>query len=876
MRTIKLTILILTLIGLTFPIQAGKLKFEKIRVKAPFDMPVYQVPDFSDCPRFSIDKFGAKPGDKSSITKAIAKAMIKANKIGGGVVVIPAGEWFTGAVHLKSNVELYLEKGATLLFSDEPDDYLPAVHSSWEGVECYNYSPLIYAYNCKNISIAGPGKIKAKMDLWNKWAGRPSGHMNNLKRLYYMAFDNVPVEKRYMINDSAHFRPQLIQINRSSNIKLENFTVRNSPFWTIHLYMAKDVVVRGLDVYAHGHNNDGIDPEMTQNLLVENCVFDQGDDAIAVKSGRAPDGWNLNTPTRNIVFRNLSMKNGHQLLAIGSELSGGVENVLVDSCVAAPNASMFHLVFIKTNERRGGFVRNIYVQNVKGNYMKEGILGIETDVMYQWKDLVPTIIRKLTPIENVQIKNIQANDVSFLVRILGQKELPVKNIGLENVQAEIVRGPKAEMLKNVENYSLSGPRKYIFGNNPAKFELLKNTQIVSLKDTALTSKGFGIKPYAEIKTNAPGSVVPYMSSDKGFYFSVRLPEGRYRIKMNLGGNPEGSSTTLKAENRRLMMENVITGPNEVQTKSVIVDVRTPRINEKESIKLKDREIPYQNWDNLLNLELTGARPCISSLEILDANELPVLFLAGNSTVTDQAYEPWASWGQMISNFLYPEIAVANYAESGETLLGFRRGKRLEKILSLMHPGDFIMIEFAHNDQKPGGNHLDPMTTYKQTLREYVAEVQRKGGIPILVSSTRRRKFDEKGMLENTLGDYPVAVRELAKELNIGMIDLNAMTKILYESMGEKESTHAFVHYPANTYPNQKEALADNTHFNPYGAYELAKCIAMDIIRQDLPLNKYVKPELAVFDPSRPDPWFGPNAFKWYDSPASEAIKPDGN
>ncbi|MDD3323136.1 MAG: glycoside hydrolase family 28 protein [Paludibacter sp.] len=415
-------------------------------------MPAIKVPDFKSCKRLLITNFGAVIGDKVKTSQAIAKAIAEANRIGGGVVVIPQGEWLTGKIQLKSNVDLHLEKGAVLLFSENPADYLPAVHSTWEGLECYNYSPLIYAYQCKNIAITGQGQIKAKMDVWKKWAGRPSGHMNSLKRLYYLSVDNVPVNERLMVNDSAHLRPQFIQINRCENVLLDGFKITNSPFWTIHLYLSTNIVVRKLNIYAHGHNNDGIDPEMSQNVLVENCVFDQGDDAIAIKSGRSPEGWRSKTPSKNIIIRNCSIKNGHQLLAVGSELSGGIENVFVNNCTVSESAKMFNLVFIKTNERMGGYVKNIHVSNVSGGKLGFGILGIETDVLYQWKTLVPTKERRLTPIQDIYLDNVKAKSVKFVSRILGQKGLPIQNVFLKGVVADTIRENKKHIHENVINF----------------------------------------------------------------------------------------------------------------------------------------------------------------------------------------------------------------------------------------------------------------------------------------------------------------------------------------------------------------------------------------------------------------------------------------
>lgn len=450
----KLTLcfaLLLSLIFLSFRKDQSLVTLKEVIVKAPFEMPAIKIPDFNKCKEFSIVDFGAVQGNKNKTSEAINKAISKANKAGGGIVVIPEGEWLTKKIHFKSNVNLHLNKGAVLLFSETPDDYLPAVNSTWEGYECYNYSPLIYAYKCKNIAITGEGELKAKMDIWKEWFARPKAHMESLKRLYFLASYNKPMKERQMVNDSAHFRPQFIQFNRCENILMDGIIITNSPFWTIHPFLSKDVVLRNLKVYAHGHNNDGVDPEMSQNVLIENCIFDQGDDAIAIKSGSNQDAWRLSTPSKNIVMRNCTVKNGHQLVAIGSELSGGIENVFIDNCTVVDGAKLNHLLFIKTNERRGGYVNNIYMSNIVSGKIDAGILGIDTDVLYQWRDLVPTIERRLTPIKNVYLDNIKATNVKFISKISGQKELPVENIFLKNVTADVVQGIQ-NIHENVLNF----------------------------------------------------------------------------------------------------------------------------------------------------------------------------------------------------------------------------------------------------------------------------------------------------------------------------------------------------------------------------------------------------------------------------------------
>jgi len=229
---------------------------------------------------------------------------------------------------------------------------------------------------------------------------------------------------------------------------------------------------------------------------------------------------------------------------------------------------------------------------------------------------------------------------------------------------------------------------------------------------------------------------------------------------------------------------------------------------------------------------------------------------------------------MIPRFFEPgDIAIANYAESGETMLAFARERRLEKLFSLAKPGDYLFIEFTHNDQKPGGNHLDPFTTYKQTIKEWIGEARKRGMTPVLVTSMHRRNFDSSGHIINTLGDYPEAMRQTAAEEKVALIDLNAMSKTLYEAWGPQQSLKAFVHYAANTFPNQETALADNTHFNPYGAYELARCVVKGIVAANLPIAKYLIKEKIAFDPAHPD---AIAQFYWPLSASVTAVKPDGN
>ncbi|MFD3003562.1 rhamnogalacturonan acetylesterase [Pontibacter toksunensis] len=392
-----------------------------------------------------------------------------------------------------------------------------------------------------------------------------------------------------------------------------------------------------------------------------------------------------------------------------------------------------------------------------------------------------------------------------------------------------------------------------------------------------SERGYGIISKSPVQAiNREGADAlrsDFITSNAPFYFAVDLPEGNYEVTLLLGDLQGTSTTTVKAESRRLMLEKVETPAGKVESHTFTVNVRTPRINEVESIRLKSRELGYLNWDNKLTLEFNNSRPCVAAIEIRETPDVISMYLAGNSTVVDQEYEPWAAWGQMIPRFFKPGVVVTNYAESGESLKAFVGERRLEKILSVIKPNDYLFIEFAHNDQKPGSSHVEPFTTYKDMLKHYISEARKRGAIPVLVTSMHRRNFDEQGKIVNTLGDYPEAVRQTAKEENVAVIDLNAMSKEFYEAMGPEKSKKAFVHFPSGTFPGQEKELKDDTHFSAYGAYQLARGIVEGIKKNNLKLADYLRDDVKPFDPANPDPvdnWQLPQ------SPDVTAVKPDGS
>src|SRR5262249_53583763 len=301
-----------------------------------------------------------------------------------------------------------------------------------------------------------------------------------------------------------------------------------------------------------------------------------------------------------------------------------------------------------------------------------------------------------------------------------------------------------------------------------------------------------------------------------------------------------SITTVKAELRRLMLERVETKPGKFVTRMFTVNVRTPQIAGDGEVKLKDREKTTETWawDEKLTLEFNDIRPAVCAIEITRADDAPTIYLLGDSTVCDQPREPYNSWGQMLTRFFKPGVTIANHAESGESLRSSLGARRLDKVLSTMKPGDYLFIQYGHNDEKEKGEGVGAFTTYKSDLKTFVAGARAHGGIPVLITPVQRRSFDKDGKITNSHGDYPEAVRQVAREENVPLIDLNAMSKTLYEAWGDEPSKKAFA-------PN------DNTHHNNFGSYELARCIVEGIKANKLGIGKYLA-DGPRFDPRHPD------------------------
>lgn len=423
--------------------------------------------------QYNINDFGAVGDGKTINTLAFEKAIKACAGNGGGKVVVPNGKYLTGAIHLQSNVNLHLEDQAEILFSINPKDY-PIVHTSWEGTEVMNYSPLIYAKNKTNVAITGKGILNGQANSTNWWVwsggksygwqkGIPSQNdPTNREVLVDMAEKGVPVSER-VFGDGRYLRPNFVEFFQCNTVLVKDVTIINAPFWILHPLKSNNIIIDGVTVNSHGPNNDGCDPEYSQNIIIRNCTFNTGDDCIAIKSGRDADGRRVAIPSKNIIVQNCKMIDGHGGVVIGSEISAGVNNVFVENCVMdSPNLD--RVIRIKTNSRRGGVIEDVFVRNIEVGTVKECVLKL--NMFYnvygsQTGNFIP-VIRNIN-LENVKVKN----GGRYSVWAEGYAVSPVENITLKNVV--IQRVDSIYKLKNVKNINFINT--YI---NDQKVEPIKN------------------------------------------------------------------------------------------------------------------------------------------------------------------------------------------------------------------------------------------------------------------------------------------------------------------------------------------------------------------------------------------------------------------
>lgn len=378
-------------------------------------------PKFADR-NFPITQFGAKPGVDNDSSDAITKAIAACNAAGGGHVIVPQGEWLTGPVVLKSNVDLHLEEGAVLKFKTDPNAYLPQVFSRFESSEIYGFSPFIYALDQENIAVTGKGTLDGQANAQNWWSwirGRPGR-----SKIAKMNMDSVPVTER-VFTEADGLRPNFFQPVRCKNVMIEGVKIRNSPMWEVNPTLCTNVIVRGLDIVSHGPNNDGCDPDSCKDVLIENCLFDTGDDCIAIKSGRNNDGRRVNVASENIVIRNCDMKDGHGGVTIGSEISGSCRNVFVENCrMDSPNLNV--VLRFKSNAVRGGTIENIHMRDVTVGQVAQQVLQI--DFVYEEGANGPY---KPTA-QNITMKNVTVDRAPRLMSVVGFPGSIIKDVTIKN------------------------------------------------------------------------------------------------------------------------------------------------------------------------------------------------------------------------------------------------------------------------------------------------------------------------------------------------------------------------------------------------------------------------------------------------------------
>jgi polygalacturonase len=402
---------------------------------------------------FHIIKFGAEAGGNADCRDAINKAIEACSKAGGGRVVVPAGVFLTGAIRLRSNVNLHVSKGATLKFSTDPKAYLPIVHTRWEGMELMHLSPLIYAYEERNIAITGEGTLdgQGKSFFW-KWHGNPryGGNPEVLSqrparaRLYEMMDKNVPVQER-IFGEGHYLRPQFIQPYKCKNVLIEGLRIVDSPMWEVHPVLCENVIVRGLNIATHGPNNDGCDPESCKDVLIENCFFDTGDDCIAIKSGRNNDGRRINVPTENIIIRNCTMKDGHGGITVGSEISGGVRNLFAHDC-KLDSADLWTALRVKNNASRGGKLENFFFRNITVGQVSRAVVEIDFNYEEGAKGEYTPVVR------NYVVENLTCATGNRVVDLQGLETAPIYDVTMRNCKFRSIKN--ASIVKNVKGLRL--------------------------------------------------------------------------------------------------------------------------------------------------------------------------------------------------------------------------------------------------------------------------------------------------------------------------------------------------------------------------------------------------------------------------------------
>lgn len=550
------------------------------------------------------------------------------------------------------------------------------------------------------------------------------------------------------------------------------------------------------------------------------------------------------------------------LRARGSIKGLGNESELIDNVVTGKRETVYTYGYYMrkmVSEARAKGAIPILLSLTARNIWNDGRLERGAGMYREWTHrLAGELEVPFIDLTQIMVRQLESKGQDFMSRMYPKDHTHANFYGADAHAAAIVYALKKLNPNPVEAWlSTEGKvMRFLFAGNslPGREGILVNR--FNAFDSGI---GYGF----DLGTSMDGGGKP-------FYFSVAAAEGNYRVTIEFGHETKECSTTVKSETRRLMLEDIKTNPSKYIRRSIVVNVRNDKLIPPEPfapggkvVVLNDRETGKLVWDEKLTLEFNGTEPWIRSIQV-ELIDVPTVYLIGDSTVSDQRYEPAASWGQMLPRFFKDTVAVANHAESGETIKSFISGLRLAKVLQLIKEGDYLFIQFAHNDQKPHWpqTYVEANSTYQTYLKVLIAEARLRGATPVLVTSMERRKFDNSGRITRSLGDYPEAMRAVANEEDVALIDLEPMSIDLYETLGVAKAPLAF-----------NKGGADATHHNNFGAYQLAQCVAQGIIAAKLPLADCLIDAFTGYDPKQPD---DVHTFHLTPSPSRSNVAPLGN
>ncbi len=449
-------------------------------IQAPFPMPQLARPRFP-ARVVSIVDHGAREGGAEKNTAAFARAIAACAQAGGGRVLVPAGKWLTGPIHLRSHIELHLAEGAEVVFSDLFEDYLPPVLVRAGGVEIYNYSPLIYARDCEAVAITGPGKLNGNAKAWWAWSRRET------KEFFAQGARGVPVEQRVFGTPEAAIRPSFVVFFNCRDVLLEGFTIGGGPNWTIHPVYCENTIIRRVHVLTDGPNNDGIDPDSCRNVLIEHCVFDTGDDCVVLKSGYNEDGWRVARPTENVVMRWCRSARGHGGLVIGSEMSGDVRNVYLHDCEFDGTD---HALRLKSRRDRGGIVENVWAENLVVRNMKYDVVIMTMDY---GADRNAPLVTRPPVFRNIHVRSVRGQGAPVALQLDGLPASPIRGVTFSDLSIAATRGVIARDVREVvfENVSITPVRGPVFALTDAAEVTIRGGAVAAGAEPYLALEGAG-------------------------------------------------------------------------------------------------------------------------------------------------------------------------------------------------------------------------------------------------------------------------------------------------------------------------------------------------------------------------------------------------